>query len=323
MTPCPDAWSLAALAGGHPLPGREALLEHAAACDACRTALADLASLPAARRTPLLPWAAAAALLLAVGLLPTWRAPETAQAVPRPSARSHLEVEPGGEAALAGGILSLRSGACWLDTQEDVTLEQPVRVRFAAGTEAEVRLAPPAGEAVWSLLRESRAGSAPEVRISVVSGCAEAGGFRIRAGSSARLLPGASPRLEPLDAAAIDAWRIRRLEGGAPGPERELRAPAGGTASVPFPAARGSYSAEVRAVEGHLVLCYPAGETLLGSLEAWKDASWHRLTVIWNGSGTEVFLDGKRLLKVPRSEGPGAPGLGVRSGSLRWRERLP
>ena len=266
-------------------------------------------------RRPRWGWAAAAAVLLAAGawiLRPA--SPPKASSAARPARlAASLEVEPGGEASLSGRVLTLKSGACWLDASVPVEMAGPLKVRFAAGTEAEVRILPPAKTA-WSLLGEAWASVPPEVLVSVVSGSAEAGGLCIPAGIRARLPAGA---LEPLDASGIHAWRARRLEAGGRGAERVLQGPAS------FPEARGSFSAEVRSVQGHILLRYPAGETTLGRLDAWTDGAWHRLSVSWKGSGTEVFLDGQRILRVPKAEGSGTPGLEVLDGSLVLREIRP
>ena len=322
---CPDNLHLSAMAGGKPFQGREALLEHVAGCRPCTAVLADLLSVDrkesTARSLRFLPMAAAASLLMVAGLTALGtKGPVPSPVAVKPAPRTaSLEIEPGGDATLSGPTLILRAGACWLDTPVPVELRVPAKVRFEAGTEAEVRILP-APKAAWSLLGEAWASAPPELLVSVVSGSAEAEGLKIRAGSRLRL---PSRRLEPLDTAAIDSWRIRRLEGGVRGPERTLKATSVETVFVSFPDGNGSFSTEVRAIEGHIVIRYPAGETLLGNLEAWKDASWHRIIVSWRGSGTEVFLDGKRLLKLPEAERRGVPGLGVRNGSLVLREIRP
>lgn len=305
---CPDPSALAAYAARR-LSSEEAsgIETHLADCPDC---LQDLRDLPAPRRVSRWPLAVAASLLAAVGLATLWkRGPEAPKSAPSVERRKQasLEVEPGGDASLVGKVLTLRSGACWLDTEIPVELADP-RVRFAAGTEAEVRIL---GPRKLSLMTEAWAAE-PAVLVSVVSGSAEAGGIRIPAGSRMRI-PGG--RLEPLNPAPIFAWRLGRIETGSRGPERTLA-----NGSVSFP---GPFSVEVRAVRGQIVLRYPAGETTLGDLALWRDASWHRLSVRWKGTATEVFLDGKRILKLPGSDGRGTPGLAVPGGSLVFREIRP
>ena len=314
---CPGPAALACYASRRLSPSEAAELEaHLAACRDCLEDLGDLGSLSAPPRSWRWPLAVAASLLVAVGLAAPWRkGPEPRLLAGAPARReASLEVSPGGDAALSGSVLLLRAGACWLDTAVPVEMKEPCPIRFEAGTEAEIRILP-APKAVWSLLGEAWASGLSTVLVSVVSGSAEAGGERIPAGSRLRI-PGG--RLEPVDAGSIDAWRTRSLEAGSRGPERML---ADGSAA--FPGAPGSFRAEIRAVRGHVVVRYPAGETMLGSLEAWKDGAWHRLVVTWKGSGTEIFLDGRRLLKLPGTDGSGIPGLEVRTGSLVLREIRP
>lgn len=303
---------------------------------------APAVTLPRLRRPLRVPALAASALLAAgAGLLifqhtssPTTPVPASLPAAPgiRDDTGGELESAPGTVAELRSRRLSLRAGACWVEARETLELEIPLKARIAAGSQVELTLLERKDALSWNWLRAAEADESPALRISVVAGEVELsdlpGSPCLRAGSRGRVVGGIlkTDPLTEIHLAEIEAWRARSLEARArPVPDckaailvegRFLEAPASPRGAV--------LTARLRHVTGHLVLRYPlpggAGETTLGDLPVWRTRDWHRLVLKSGASGADIFLDGRRLLKVPplpvREAGsPGAAALGVRGGS--------
>lgn len=140
--PCPPESAWVALAGGTlPEDQKAACLDHLESCGLCRTELAaarEGLQEPSRNRIPAWTWAAAAALLLMVGL-GSRRKPET-PLPPQPSSMpaapaftewrigrtGEVALEPGSTGRVEGVELVLESGSAWVESCGD-----PVRVRMA------------------------------------------------------------------------------------------------------------------------------------------------------------------------------------------------
>jgi hypothetical protein len=337
--------------GAEPLsPEIEAHLEGCAGCRGqARLLLAldafALAQLPAppiaVPRLPRpLPWKAlAASLLLALGagLFLFNRSPSPAgvpASSPSPAladAAGSLELAPGAIAGLQAGRLSLRAGACWVESRETVELDTPIKARILPGSQVELALDSPDTAVSWHWIRMAEASDASILRISVVAGTVELPAFpgspRLQAGSRGRIR-GETLKTEPLTdshQAGIEAWRVRALQALArpvQGSGATLLSEGRFLETRAFPEGA-VLSARLRKVTGALVLRYPlpggAGETTLGGLPVWRDQAWHALVLKSGGGGVEIFLDGRMLLKVPPLQKPEARSsgmaLGVRGGS--------
>lgn len=261
--------------------------------------------------------------------------------------RGEIQPDPQG-----GWKLALLEGRCWVDTRSRVRLHTPVAIDLLPGTRAELSRAARA-ETAWSLLRQAEAADPATLTLRVLSGEAVLNtlpGFPCVGSGRQATLENGRLTITPLpesETARIDAWRQARLGTEArrilePGDlialgarlhdgAARLEAPAQEPQMLAFPSPAGHavLTARIRKVTGHLVLRYPlpqgGGETTVGDLAAWQAPGTHLLTLRSGSGGTEIFLDGRRLLEVPPLPRPGVDGravaIGIRGGSCEL-ERL-
>lgn len=286
--PCPGPLTLAALVAGREVPSRETLLEHLAACEPCRAAIADIAGL---RLEPIAPETAIASL--ASLHRPTWTA--------RPWAR----------AAVAAALL-LTAGGAWVVSArlaarpETVRSQVPVPGTPLAGKEGDLLVA--TGGDLCTVLGRSasavlRRGSRLRMGSSACPPCLVEGMLWIEAAGEPVAVEAAGTRIEARDAVLLLCADVPSKAVGSTW-VREADASEDGGAFVAV--LSGSVTCTVPGREPVVVR---GGQEAL--LEAPADATALRATLPWRGDAGWRRLPQATPFRLASGSHDLAPGLGM------------